>query len=63
MPLFWLILCAVILFPCACFLLLAVSPRLFDQGSQWLTLTYLHQALTGATTVAVVNSLWVKPTS
>jgi iron(III) transport system permease protein len=59
MPLFWLILCAVILFPCACFLLLAVSPRLFDQGSQWFTLTYVHQALTGATAVAVVNSLWV----
>jgi iron(III) transport system permease protein len=59
MPLFWLILFAVILFPCACFLLLAVSPRLFDQGSQWFTLTYLHQALTGATAVAVVNSLWV----
>ena len=59
MPLFWLILCAFILFPCACFLLLAVSPRLFDQGSQWFTLTYLHQALTGATAVAVVNSLWV----
>ena len=59
MPLFWLILFAVILFPCACFLLLAVSPRLFDQGSQWFTLMYLHQALTGATAVAVVNSLWV----
>lgn len=59
MPLFWLILFAVILFPCACFLLLAVSPRLFDQGSQWFTLTYLHQSLTGATAVAVVNSLWV----
>ncbi len=59
MPLFWLILCAVILFPCVCFLILAVSPRLFDQGSQWFTLTYLHQALTGATAVALVNSLWV----
>ena len=59
MPLCWLILCAVILFPCACFLLLAISPRLFDQGTQWFTLTYLHQALTGATAVSVVNSLWV----
>jgi iron(III) transport system permease protein len=59
MPLFWLILCAVILFPCVCFLILAVSPRLFDQGSQWFTLTYLHQALTGATAVALTNSLWV----
>jgi iron(III) transport system permease protein len=59
MPLFWLILCAFILAPCACFLLLAISPRLFDQGSQWFTLTFLHQALTGSTAVAVVNSLWV----
>jgi iron(III) transport system permease protein len=59
MPLFWLLLACIILAPCACFLLLAVSPRLFSQGNQWFTLTYLHQALTGATAVAVVNSLWV----
>jgi iron(III) transport system permease protein len=59
LPLFWLLLACFILAPCACFLLLAVSPRLFSQGSQWFTLTYLHQALTGATAVAVVNSLWV----
>jgi len=56
---FWLLLTCFILAPCACFLLLAISPRLFDQGSQWFTLTYLHQALTGDTLVAVVNSLWV----
>ncbi len=59
MPLFWLILCAFILLPCACFLLLAVSPRLFGQGPQWFTLSYLRQSLTGSTAVAVVNSLWV----
>ena len=59
MPLFWIILCALILLPCAAFLLLAVSPRLFDQGSEWFTLTYLQQSLTGSTAVAVVNSLWV----
>jgi iron(III) transport system permease protein len=59
MPVFWLLLIAIILAPCACFLLLAVSPRLFSQGNQWFTLTYLHQALTGATAVAVTNSLWV----
>jgi iron(III) transport system permease protein len=59
MPLFWLLLTCFILAPCACFLLLAVSPRLFSQGNQWFTLTYLHQALTGSTAVAVVNSLWV----
>jgi ABC-type spermidine/putrescine transport system permease subunit I len=59
MPLFWLLLAAFILAPCACFLLLAVSPRMFSQGSQWFTLTYLHQALTGAAAVSIVNSLWV----
>ncbi|HEX6448415.1 MAG TPA: ABC transporter permease subunit [Trebonia sp.] len=59
MPLFWILLAAFILVPCACFLLLAISPRLFSQGSQWFTLTYLQQALTGTTAVAVVNSLWV----
>ena len=59
MPLFWVLLCVFILLPCACFLLLALSPRLFGQGSQWFTLSYLQQALTGATAVAVVNSLWV----
>jgi len=59
MPLFWLLLTCFMLAPCACFLLLAVSPRLFSQGDQWFTLTYLHQALTGATAVAIINSLWV----
>jgi iron(III) transport system permease protein len=63
MPVFWLILLAFILVPCACFLLLCLSPRLFDQGSQWFTLTYLRQALTGSTAVAVVNSLWVSTTA
>jgi iron(III) transport system permease protein len=59
LPAFWLILCAIILLPCACFLVLCLSPRLFDQGSQWFTLTYLRQSLTGSTAVAIVNSLWV----
>jgi iron(III) transport system permease protein len=59
MPVFWIILCAIILLPCLCFLVLAVSPRLFDQGSQWFTLTYIQQSLTGATAVAITNSLWV----
>ena len=59
MPVFWLLLAAFILAPCACFLLLAVSPRLFDQGSQWFTLTYVHMALSGASAVSIANSLWV----
>jgi iron(III) transport system permease protein len=50
---------AIILLPCLCFLLLAVSPRLFSQGSQWFTLTYVHLALSGASAIAITNSLWV----
>jgi iron(III) transport system permease protein len=56
---FWLIVVLFIIAPSACFLVLAVSPRLFDQGTQWFTLTYLRQTFTGASAVAVVNSLWV----
>ena len=63
MPIFWLILCLIILLPCLAFLVLAVSPRLFDQGPQWFTLTYLQQSLTGSTAVAIVNSLWVSATA
>ncbi len=59
MPLFWAALILFILVPCASSLLLAISPRLFDQGSQWFTLTYLRQAFTGATAIAITNSLWV----
>ncbi|HUY46518.1 MAG TPA: ABC transporter permease subunit [Streptosporangiaceae bacterium] len=59
MPLFWAALIFFILVPCASSLALALSPRLFDQGSQWFTLTYLGQAFTGSTAVAIANSLWV----
>ena len=58
-PVFWLVVVLFILAPCACFLILAVSPRLFDVGPQWFTLTYLRQTFTGATAIAVSNSLWV----
>jgi len=56
---FWLLLVLVILAPCVCFLVLAVSPRLFDQGTQWFTLSYLAGAFTGTTIVALANSMWV----
>src|SRR5487761_883565 len=59
MPLFWLAIGLFILAPCVCFLVLAVSPKLFSQGTQWFTLTYLRQTFTGTTAVAVINSLWV----
>jgi iron(III) transport system permease protein len=56
---FWLVLVLIILLPCICFLILAVSPRLFDQGSSWFTLRYLAGVFTGATATAMANSLWV----
>lgn len=59
MPAFWLALVLLILAPCAAFLALAVSPRLFDQGGQWFTLSYLRGAFTGTTFVAMTNSIWV----
>jgi iron(III) transport system permease protein len=58
-PVFWLLLAVFILVPCACSLVLTISPRLFDQGAQWFTLSYLRQTFTGATAVAIGNSLWV----
>jgi len=58
-PTFWVVLSLLILVPCACFLLLAVSPRLFDQGTQWFTLANLRLAFTGTTAKALTNSIWV----
>jgi iron(III) transport system permease protein len=59
MPLFWAALIFFILVPCASSLALALSPRLFGQGSQWFTLTYLGQAFSGSTAISITNSLWV----
>jgi iron(III) transport system permease protein len=56
---FWVLLALFILAPCVCFLALAVSPRLFDQGSQWFTLSNLRQVFSGLTVTALGNSLWV----
>jgi iron(III) transport system permease protein len=58
-PLFWLLLVFTILVPCAASLALTISPRLFGQGTQWFTLSYLRAAFTGATAIAITNSLWV----
>jgi iron(III) transport system permease protein len=58
-PVFWLLLIFTILVPCAASLVLTISPRLFDQGAQWFTLSYLRGAFTGATAIAITNSLWV----
>ena len=55
----WLAVTLLILAPCACFLILAVSPRLFDQGTQWFTLSYLGTVFSGGTGVALFDSIWV----
>jgi hypothetical protein len=44
---FWLLIVLFIIAPSACFLVLAVSPRLFSQGTQWFTLAYLRETFTG----------------
>jgi iron(III) transport system permease protein len=62
-PIFWLLLILFILVPCASSLVLTFSPRLFDQGTQWFTITYLVHAFSGATAIAITNSLWVSAAS
>lgn len=58
----WGVLGLLIVAPVGSFLALAVSPRLFGQGTQWFTLAYVGQALGGATAQGIVNSLWVSST-
>ena len=55
----WVVLSLLIIVPVMCFLILAVSPRLFSQGPQWFTLTYIRQAFEGYTLKGILNSLWV----
>ena len=62
-PLFWVLLVLFILVPCAASLILTFSPRLFGQGTQWFTLTYLLHAFNGANGIAITNSLWVSAAS
>ena len=47
------------LVPCASSLAQVSSPRLFSRGTQWFTLSYLGQASSGATAVAITSSPWV----
>lgn len=58
-PTGWLLIAVVILVPCACLLVLALSPRLFSQGPQWFTLHPFATVLTGSMGIALANSIWV----
>ena len=52
----WIVLLAILVLPIAVFLIIAVSPRLFDQGTDWFTLSAFQAALTGATLQGFFNS-------
>src|SRR5262245_48908672 len=56
-PLLWIALALLLLFPTLCFLVLAISPRLFAQGTEWLTIGTFAEALRGQAVRGMVNSL------
>jgi iron(III) transport system permease protein len=55
----WVALALLLIVPVLLFLVLAVSPRLFDQGSSWFTLSNFQAAFTGFFARGLVNSLWL----
>ncbi|WP_034260774.1 ABC transporter permease [Actinospica robiniae] len=57
--LFWLLVAAILLLPILLFLLVAVSPRLFDQGPQWLTLSSFGAAFQGPMLQGIGDTLLV----
>lgn len=56
---FWLLIIAVLVLPILLFLLVAFSPRLLGQGSQWFTLDGFRGALSGTLLQGTLNSLMV----
>ncbi len=55
----WTVLGLLIVAPVVSFLLLATSPRLFQQGASYFTLRYIREALSGSTGRGIFDSLWV----
>jgi len=55
----WVVLALLIVAPVLSFVSLSVSPRLFSQGSQWFTLSFVRQAFSGYTGRGIIDSLWV----
>ncbi len=56
---FWLLVVAILVLPIVLFLLVAVSPRLFDQGTAWFTLDGFRRAFTGTLVRGTLDSLGV----
>jgi iron(III) transport system permease protein len=59
MTVFWLLIVAILVVPILLFLLVAFSPALLDQGTEWFTLSAFSEALSGQFLVALLNSLLV----
>lgn len=55
----WLSLAILLLLPVGCFLLLAFAPRVFAQGTSWITLSSFREVLRGPAIHGLVDSLLV----
>jgi iron(III) transport system permease protein len=60
---FWVLIVAILVLPILLFLLVAFSPRLFEQGPQWFTLASFDEALSGPLLQGLLNSLLVGVTT
>jgi iron(III) transport system permease protein len=60
---FWVLMVAILVLPILLFLLVAFSPRLFDQGPQWFTLSSFGEALQGPLLQGLLNSMFVGVTT
>lgn len=58
-PGLWILLALLLLVPTGSFLIVAVMPRLFHQGSSWFTFAAIATALQGSVLQATLNSLLV----
>jgi iron(III) transport system permease protein len=56
---FWVLIVAILVAPILLFLLVAFSPRLFEQGPEWFTLSGFREALSGTLLQGLLNSLLV----
>ena len=56
-PILWIVLMIVSVIPTLAFLILAISPRLFDQGVSYFSLSAFQQAFSGSEIIGVRNSL------
>jgi len=57
--LFWLLVAAILLLPILLFLLVAFSPRLFDQGPQWFSLSGFQGAFQGPMLQGILDTLLI----